>query len=212
MVNVGGGSARRVCRWPVGTRCPAITARWRRHWPDVRYVRPVFADPPAIRRRLDTPNAIERLHESLPRQLRTILKILTSRGHCPTDEAATTWLSLALRHILHTWHAAPTPGTRPYPTSVAYSQNASRTTPDHPRTAAHTKLLTRPRQLPTGRLRMARQHPPPPTRHPPPVSRRPTLASRRPTLASRRPQPTRGHPHPVSGHPRPARRRPQPTT
>ena len=88
---------------PWGTRYPAITALWRRHWP---YLRPVFAYPPAIRRLLYTTNAIESLHM----QLRKILK---ARGHFPTDEAATKLLYLALRNIMdkwqrgnHAWHAA----------------------------------------------------------------------------------------------------------
>jgi putative transposase len=78
---------------PWGARYPAITALWRRHWP---YVRPVFAYPPAIRRLLYTTNAIESLHM----QLRKILK---SRGHFPTDEAATKLLYLVLRNILAKW-------------------------------------------------------------------------------------------------------------
>ena len=88
---------------PWGTRYPAISALWRRHWP---YLRPVFAYPPEIRRLLYTTNAIESLHM----QLRKILK---SRGHFPTDEAATKLLYLALRNIMakwqrgnHAWHAA----------------------------------------------------------------------------------------------------------
>ena len=78
---------------PWGTRHPAIAALWRRHWP---YVRPVFAYPPEIRRLLYTTNAIESLHM----QLRKILK---SRGHFPTDEAATKLLYLALRNIISKW-------------------------------------------------------------------------------------------------------------
>jgi len=88
---------------PWGTRYPAITALWRRHWP---YLRPVFAYPPEIRRLLYTTTAIESLHM----QLRKILK---ARGHFPTDEAATKLLYLALRNIMdkwqrgnHAWHAA----------------------------------------------------------------------------------------------------------
>ena len=78
---------------PSGTRYPAIAALWRRHW---LYVRPVFAYPPAIRRMLYTTNAIESLHM----QLRKIIK---SRGHFPSDEAATKLLYLALRNILSKW-------------------------------------------------------------------------------------------------------------
>jgi putative transposase len=78
---------------PWGKRYPAITALWHRHWP---YIRPVFAYPPDLRRMLYTTNAIESLHM----QLRKILK---SRGHFPTDEAATKLLYLALRNILTKW-------------------------------------------------------------------------------------------------------------
>lgn len=88
---------------PWGLRYPAITALWQRHWP---FIRPIFAYPPQIRRLLYTTNAIESLHM----QLRKILK---SRGHFPTDEAATKLLYLALRNIMtkwqrsnHYWHAA----------------------------------------------------------------------------------------------------------
>ena len=78
---------------PWGTKYPAIVALWRRHWP---YVAPVFAFPPEIRRLLYTTNAIESLHM----QLRKIVK---TRGHFPTDAAATKLLYLALRNIMHKW-------------------------------------------------------------------------------------------------------------
>ena len=86
-----------------GTRYPAIPALWQRHW---AYLRPVFAYPPDLRRLLYTTNAIESLHM----QLRKIIK---SRGHFPTDEAATKLLFLALQNIQvkwkrgnHAWKAA----------------------------------------------------------------------------------------------------------
>ncbi len=78
---------------PWGTKYPAITALWRRHWP---HVVPVFAYPPEIRRLLYTTNAIESLHM----QLRKIVK---TRGHFPTDEAAAKLLYLALRNIQAKW-------------------------------------------------------------------------------------------------------------
>jgi putative transposase len=88
---------------PTGKKYPAIVALWRRHWP---HVAPVFAYPPEIRRLLYTTNAIESLHM----QLRKIVK---TRGHFPTDEAATKLLYLALRNIQvkwqrgnHAWKAA----------------------------------------------------------------------------------------------------------
>jgi putative transposase len=61
---------------------------------------PFFAFPPAVRRVIHTTNAIESLHM----QLRKIIK---TRGHFPTDEAATKLLYLALRNIKKRWHAAP---------------------------------------------------------------------------------------------------------
>jgi putative transposase len=82
---------------PDGTRYPTIAPIWRRQW---ELVTPAFAYPPAIRRILTTTNAIESLHM----QLRKIIK---TRGHFPTDEAATKLLYLALRNIKKRWHAAP---------------------------------------------------------------------------------------------------------
>jgi len=80
-----------------GARYPTIAPIWERAW---AYVTPVFAYPPAIRRILSTTNAIESLHM----QLRKIIK---TRGHFPTDEAALKLLYLALRNIQHRWGAAP---------------------------------------------------------------------------------------------------------
>ena len=54
---------------------------------------PFFAFPPEIRRGIYTTNAIE----SLNMQLRKIIK---TRGHFPTDEAAIKLLWLALRNVL----------------------------------------------------------------------------------------------------------------
>ncbi len=81
---------------PLGARYAVIGTLWRRHWD---HVRPVFAYPPAIRKLLYTTNAIESLHM----QLRKIIK---SRGHFPTDEAATKLLYLVLRNIMAKWHTA----------------------------------------------------------------------------------------------------------
>ena len=82
---------------PEGQRYPTIAPLWRRQW---EYVTPAFAYPPAIRRILTTTNAIESLHS----QLRKIIK---TRGHFPTDEAALKLLYLALRNIKKRWHPAP---------------------------------------------------------------------------------------------------------
>lgn len=79
-----------------GRKYPAIAAVWRRHW---ERVTPFFAYPPEVRRVLYTTNAIE----SLNRQLRKIIK---TRGHFPSDEAATKLLYLALRNIMADWGRA----------------------------------------------------------------------------------------------------------
>ncbi len=81
---------------PLGARYPVIGTLWHRHW---NHVRPVFAYPPEIRKLLYTTNAIESLHM----QLRKIIK---TRGHFPTDEAATKLLYLALRNIMSKWKTA----------------------------------------------------------------------------------------------------------
>ncbi len=82
---------------PEGQRYPTIAPLWHRQW---EYVTPAFAYPPEIRRILTTTNAIESLHS----QLRKIIK---TRGHFPTDEAATKLLYLALRNIKKRWNPAP---------------------------------------------------------------------------------------------------------
>jgi transposase-like protein len=82
---------------PDGRRYPTIAPLWQRAWSALT---PAFAYPPAIRRILTTTNAVESLH----RQLRKILK---TRGHFPTDEAAVKLIYLALRNIKKRWAAAP---------------------------------------------------------------------------------------------------------
>jgi putative transposase len=81
---------------PWGTRFPTVVAAWRRAWP---HVIPFFAFPPAIRRVLYTTNALESVHARLR-------KILKTRGHFPTDAAATKLIWLALRNITATWWKA----------------------------------------------------------------------------------------------------------
>jgi transposase-like protein len=82
---------------PEGQRYPTIAPIWERQWDAIT---PAFAYPPAIRRILTTTNAIESVHM----QLRKIIK---TRGHFPTDEAATKLLYLVLRNIRNRWNAAP---------------------------------------------------------------------------------------------------------
>ena len=76
-------------RGPWGQKFPMIGPAWRRAW---ERVVPFFAYPPAVRKLIYTTNAIE----SLNSQLRKIIK---TRGHFPSDEAATKLIWLALRNI-----------------------------------------------------------------------------------------------------------------
>ena len=80
-----------------GKKHPTIAASWRRAWEQVI---PFFAYPADVRRIIYTTNAIE----SLNMQLRKIIK---TRGHFPSDEAATKLLYLALRNIATKWTSTP---------------------------------------------------------------------------------------------------------
>jgi transposase-like protein len=75
---------------PWGPKYPTIVQSWQRAW---EHVIPFFAFPPAVRKVIYTTNAIESLHM----QLRKIIK---TRGHFPSDEAALKLLWLALRNAL----------------------------------------------------------------------------------------------------------------
>ena len=76
-----------------GERYPAIAPAWRRAW---EHVVPMFAFPPAIRKMIYTTNALESLHRSLR-------KIIKTRGSFPSDEAATKLLYLAIRNAGMRW-------------------------------------------------------------------------------------------------------------
>ncbi len=76
-----------------GQRYPTVTAAWRRAWDRVI---PFFAFPPEVRRVIYTTNAIE----SVNSRLRTIIK---TRGHFPSDDAASKLIWLALRNITADW-------------------------------------------------------------------------------------------------------------
>jgi putative transposase len=82
---------------PWGRKYPAIAQSWCRHW---QHVIPFFAFPVAVRRIIYTANAIEALNAKLRRAVRT-------RGHFPTDEAATKLLYLVLRQIAGEWKMPP---------------------------------------------------------------------------------------------------------
>lgn len=76
-----------------GAQYPAIAPSWRRAW---EHVVPMFAFPPAIRKMIYTTNAVESLHRSLR-------KIIKTRGSFPSDEAATKLLFLAIRNAGIRW-------------------------------------------------------------------------------------------------------------
>ena len=84
-------------RSPWGTKFPTVVASWRRAW---THVIPFFAFPPDVRRAIYTTNALESVHA----QLRKIIK---TRGHFPTDEAATKLIWLAMRNITAKWQQGP---------------------------------------------------------------------------------------------------------
>lgn len=81
---------------PWGAKYPTISGIWRRAWENVV---PFFAFPPEVRRIIYTTNAIESVHMRLR-------KIIKTRGHFPSDEAATKLLWLALRNITADWSRA----------------------------------------------------------------------------------------------------------
>jgi transposase-like protein len=88
---------------PWGQKHPTIVQSWQRAWAQVI---PFFAFPPAVRRVIYTTNAIESLHMRLR-------KIIKTRGHFPTDEAALKLLWLALQNTfanttrsVREWHEA----------------------------------------------------------------------------------------------------------
>ena len=81
---------------PWGQKFPTVVAAWRRAWDRVI---PFFAFPPAVRRVIYTTNAIESINARLR-------KIIKTRGHFPSDDAATKLIWLALRNITADWGRA----------------------------------------------------------------------------------------------------------
>jgi transposase-like protein len=82
---------------PWGKKYPMIAESWRRNWEQII---PFYSYPAEIRKIIYTTNAIESLHM----QLRKVLK---TRGHFPSDEAATKLIYLALRNITKRWKMPP---------------------------------------------------------------------------------------------------------
>jgi putative transposase len=79
-----------------GKKFPTVVASWRRAWDKVI---PFFAFPPEVRRVIYTTNAIESVNARLR-------KIIKTRGHFPSDDAATKLIWLALRNITKDWGRA----------------------------------------------------------------------------------------------------------
>ena len=79
-----------------GHKFPTVVAAWRRAWDKVI---PFFAFPPAVRKVVYTTNAIESINARLR-------KIIKTRGHFPSDDAATKLIWLALRNITADWGRA----------------------------------------------------------------------------------------------------------
>jgi putative transposase len=82
-----------VAKW--GQKYQAIGRLWKEHW---EHVIPFFEFPPEIRRVIYTTNAVESLHMSLR-------KIIKTRGSFPSEEAALKLLYLALRNVIAKWDA-----------------------------------------------------------------------------------------------------------
>ena len=79
-----------------GKKFPTVVASWRRAWANVI---PFFTFPPQVRRVIYTTNAIESVNARLR-------KIIKTRGHFPSDEAASKLIWLALRNITARWSRA----------------------------------------------------------------------------------------------------------
>jgi len=77
-------------KWP---KYPAIARLWREQW---ERVIPFFAFPEEVRKVVYTTNAVESLHMSLR-------KIIKTRGSFPSEEAALKLLYLALSKVIAKW-------------------------------------------------------------------------------------------------------------
>jgi putative transposase len=76
-----------------GTKYQAIGKLWKQNWD---HVTPFFDFPAEVRRLIYTTNAVESLHMSLR-------KIIKTRGSFPSEEAAVKLLYLALRNVSAKW-------------------------------------------------------------------------------------------------------------
>jgi len=82
-----------VAKW--GGKYQAIGKLWKENW---EHVTPFFEFPADVRRMIYTTNAVESLHM-------TLRKIIKTRGSFPSEEAAVKLLYLALRNVVAKWDA-----------------------------------------------------------------------------------------------------------
>jgi transposase-like protein len=80
-----------IAKW--GGKYQAIGKLWKEQWD---HVTPFFEFPAEVRRIIYTTNAVESLHMSLR-------KIIKTRGSFPSEEAALKLLYLALRNVSNKW-------------------------------------------------------------------------------------------------------------
>jgi putative transposase len=80
-----------MAKW--GQKYQAIGRLWKEHW---HHVAPLFQFPAAVRRVIYTTNAVESLHM-------TMRKVIKTRGSFPSEEAAIKLLYLALRNVITKW-------------------------------------------------------------------------------------------------------------
>jgi len=124
-----------------GKRYPAIGQAWRRAW---EHVVPFFAFAPVIRKMIYTTNAVEALHRSLR-------KIIKTRGSFPNDDAALKLLYLTIRNAGMRWrrpggfHQTILPMLRQRCLG-AVSQNATAFNAKMPM-PIHTRVMIRPPNL-----------------------------------------------------------------
>jgi putative transposase len=84
-----------AARWD--SKYPTISALWKRHWEQIT---PLFAFPREIRKIIYTTNAVESLHM-------TLRKVIKTRASFPNEEAAMKLLYLALRNVSKKWGLLP---------------------------------------------------------------------------------------------------------
>jgi hypothetical protein len=136
---------------PLGQRYPTIAPLWTRQWDTLMAA---FTFPRPIRRILTITNAIERMHM----QLRKILK---TRGHFPTDDAAAKLIYLALGNIHKRWSPSPQWQAALQRFTLVFPDRFTPCGPLGPPTHPYTKFRTGPLTRTPHRSAPPCPHPPP---------------------------------------------------